>query len=106
MESQIEARGLMMATNNILSPASEGPVATPSQECAGSCYHDQREDRRSGTGHDILRDRGSRIPYQCGKVDLHARIKVFGVTKIREEELKGEDKRRAKWKSYTPLAVY
>ena len=39
VEAQLEARHLMMATNNIFSPSSGKPIITPSQDIALGCYY-------------------------------------------------------------------
>jgi DNA-directed RNA polymerase beta' subunit len=39
LESQAEARLLMMASNNILSPATGRPIVTPSQDMVLGCYY-------------------------------------------------------------------
>ena len=39
VEAQLEARFLMMATNNIFSPSSGKPIITPSQDIALGCYY-------------------------------------------------------------------
>ncbi|MEB3163372.1 MAG: DNA-directed RNA polymerase subunit gamma [Prochlorothrix sp.] len=39
LESQAEARLLMMASNNILSPATGQPIVTPSQDMVLGCYY-------------------------------------------------------------------
>ncbi|MCP4872308.1 MAG: DNA-directed RNA polymerase subunit beta' [Proteobacteria bacterium] len=43
IEAQIEARVLMMSTNNILSPASGKPIIQPSQDIVLGCYYMTRE---------------------------------------------------------------
>ncbi|MFO6427976.1 hypothetical protein ACLBOM_34460 [Escherichia coli] len=40
LEAQLEARALMMSTNNILSPANGEPIIVPSGRCTGSVLHD------------------------------------------------------------------
>ena len=42
LEAQLEARALMMSTNNILSPANGEPIIVPSGRCTGSVLHDPR----------------------------------------------------------------
>ena len=44
VESQLEARVLMMSTNNILSPASGNPVIVPTQDIVLGIYYLTRED--------------------------------------------------------------
>src|SRR5471030_2504378 len=39
IESQVEARVLMMASNNILSPAHGGPITVPTQDMVLGCYY-------------------------------------------------------------------
>ena len=105
MESQIEARVLMMSTNNILSPASGRPVATPSQDMVlGTCYMTKEKIGVPGQGKIFSSVEEVISAYQCGKVDLHARVKVAGVTLIREENLKSEENLDCmKWKNFTTV---
>jgi len=49
LEAQLEARALMMSTNNILSPANGEPVITPSQDVVLGLYYTSRE-RINGRG--------------------------------------------------------
>src|SRR5204862_7673645 len=39
IEAQMEARLLMLATNNIFSPSSGKPITTPTQDIALGCYY-------------------------------------------------------------------
>ncbi|MCE1617897.1 hypothetical protein LWT58_22545, partial [Enterobacter hormaechei] len=43
LEAQLEARTLMMSTNNILSPASGDPIIVPSQDVVLGLYYMTRE---------------------------------------------------------------
>jgi DNA-directed RNA polymerase subunit beta' len=43
IESQIEARALMMSTNNILSPASGDPIIAPTQDIVLGLYYMTRD---------------------------------------------------------------
>ena len=43
VEAQMEARVLMMSTNNILSPATGRPVIGPTQDIVLGCYYMTRE---------------------------------------------------------------
>ncbi|MBN1621477.1 MAG: DNA-directed RNA polymerase subunit beta' [Endomicrobiales bacterium] len=105
IESQLEARILMMASNNILSPASGRPIATPSQDMVlGSCYLTKEKQGVPGDGKIFSSQQEVITAYQSGKVDMHARIKVAGVTSIRESQLKdSEAKDVSKWKDYTTV---
>jgi len=77
IEAQIEARVLMMSTNNILSPAHGDPIIVPSQDIVLGIYYMTRErafakgEGRSFSGIDEVR-----IAYDAGELDLHAAIKV------------------------------
>ena len=44
VEAQLEARSLMMSTNNILSPANGEPIIVPSQDIVLGIYYLTRED--------------------------------------------------------------
>jgi DNA-directed RNA polymerase subunit beta' len=43
LEAQLEARALMMSTNNILSPANGEPIIVPSQDVVLGLYYMTRE---------------------------------------------------------------
>ena len=77
VEAQLESRALMMASNNILSPANGEPIIVPSQDVVLGLYYMTRERiNAKGEGmifydvHEVHRARQNR------DVDLHARIKV------------------------------
>lgn len=77
LEAQLEARALMMSTNNILSPASGEPIIVPSQDVVLGLYWMTR-DRVNAQGEGQVfadLDEVSRA-YYSGKADLQARIKV------------------------------
>ncbi len=48
VEAQMEARMLMLASNNIFSPSSGKPVTTPSQDIVLGCYYLTQNPRRQG----------------------------------------------------------
>ncbi|MBI5443724.1 MAG: DNA-directed RNA polymerase subunit beta', partial [Deltaproteobacteria bacterium] len=77
VEAQIEARVLMMSSNNILSPANGRPVIVPSQDIVlGAYYLTLARGRRRGEGMRFSSPRELRVAYDQGEVDLHARVKV------------------------------
>ena len=82
-EAQMEARMLMMATNNILSPASGRPIANPSHDMVlGVNYLTKMKLGEPGENK-IFGDKEEALTaYQHGKVALHAIIQVRGVTGI------------------------
>jgi len=77
IEAQVEARCLMMSTNNILSPANGKPIIVPSQDMVlGIYYMTRSEEYAKGEGM-IFSDPGEvRSAYDAEAVDLHATIKV------------------------------
>ena len=77
VEAQIEARVLMMSTNNILSPATGRPVIGPTQDIVLGCYYMTRERQGvMGEGMSFGSFDEVRIAYDLGALDLHASIKV------------------------------
>ncbi len=77
VEAQLEAKILMMSTNNVLSPANGKPVMTPTQDMVLGLYWITRmREGALGEGK-IFSNRGEvQIAFEHGCVDLHARIKV------------------------------
>ena len=77
VEAQIEARVLMMSTNNILSPATGRPIIDPSQDIVLGCYYMTRErDAARGTGIRFSSPEEVRVAYDAGEIDIHAGIRV------------------------------
>ncbi len=77
IEAQIEARVLMMSTNNILSPANGEPIIVPSQDIVLGTYYMTRERPFSkGEGKVFASPEEVRIAYDAGELGLHASIKV------------------------------
>jgi len=77
IEAQLEARTLMMSSNNILSPAHGEPIIVPTQDVVLGLYYMTRErvDAR-GTGMVFADVAEVHRAFQSGIVDLHARIRV------------------------------
>ena len=84
LEAQMEARTLMLASNNILSPANGEPVIVPSQDIVLGLYYATR-DRIAARGEGMaFADIGELTrAYESGKVELHAMI----TARIREYDL-------------------
>ncbi|MBW2610549.1 MAG: DNA-directed RNA polymerase subunit beta', partial [Deltaproteobacteria bacterium] len=77
IEAQIEARVLMMSTNNILSPASGDPIIVPSQDIVLGIYYMTRDRLFSkGDGMAFSNPGEVRMAYDAGELDLHTSIKV------------------------------
>jgi DNA-directed RNA polymerase subunit beta' len=77
LEAQLEARVLMMSTNNILSPANGKPIIVPSQDIVLGLYHISME-RPGETGEGMTFGSIGEIEQALeGKaVSLHARVKA------------------------------
>ncbi|MDP2258802.1 MAG: DNA-directed RNA polymerase subunit beta' [Caulobacter sp.] len=77
LEAQLEARVLMMSTNNILSPANGKPIIVPSQDIVlGLYYLSQSRDGEPGEGK-IFGDLGEiEMALDAGVVTLHSKIKA------------------------------
>ncbi len=77
VEAQVEARVLMMSTNNILSPAHGEPIIIPSQDIVLGLYYMTRERPLvKGTGAVFSSPAEVRVAYDHDAVDLQAAIKV------------------------------
>jgi len=82
IEAQLEARALMMSSNNILSPANGEPIIVPSQDVVLGIYYMTRE-RANARGEGMFFADVEEVhrAYESGSVELHAKIKV----RIREK---------------------
>ncbi|MBI2087605.1 MAG: DNA-directed RNA polymerase subunit beta' [Deltaproteobacteria bacterium] len=77
IEAQVEARALMMSTNNILSPANGKPIIVPTQDIVLGLYYMTRErPNAKGTGGLFSGPEEVRVAYDQGEVDLQAQITV------------------------------
>jgi DNA-directed RNA polymerase subunit beta' len=77
IEAQLEARALMMSTNNVLSPANGEPIIVPSQDVVLGLYYVTR-DRINAKGEGMVFADVAEVhrAYSAKAVDLHAKIKV------------------------------
>lgn len=83
IESQIEARVLMMSTNNILSPASGKPIIVPSQDMVLGLYYMTRERPFvAGTDKVFISPDEVRMAFDSGEADLQAAVRVRMRTSI------------------------
>ena len=77
VEAQVEARGLMMSTNNILSPANGRPIIVPTQDIVLGLYFMTRErPEATGAGRRFANPEEVRIAYDHGSIGLHTPISV------------------------------
>jgi DNA-directed RNA polymerase subunit beta' len=90
LEAQLEARALMMSTNNILSPASGEPIIVPSQDVVLGLYYLSRE-RINAKGEGMVFADISEVQraYANRVVDLQAKVKV----RITETEIDDQGER-------------
>jgi len=77
LEAQLEARVLMMSTNNILSPASGKPIIVPSQDIVLGLYYLTTESEGEVGQGMVFADLGEiQHALQVGSVTLHSRIQA------------------------------
>jgi len=77
LEAQIEARVLMMSTNNILSPAFGKPVIVPTQDIVLGLYYITREKAGVAGENKVFANPDEvRIAYDATQADLQASIRV------------------------------
>jgi len=92
VEAQLEARSLMMSSNNILSPANGEPIIVPSQDIVLGLYYMTREQVNALGEGKVFSDVGEvQRAMEAGQLSLHARIKV----RIREMLLDEQGEMRA-----------
>ncbi|NCV38246.1 MAG: DNA-directed RNA polymerase subunit beta' [Betaproteobacteria bacterium] len=97
LEAQMEARTLMLASNNVLSPANGEPIIVPSQDIVLGLYYMSREKIAAKGEGKIFSDVAEvQRAYDNGVVDLHAKITV----RIREYELNFDGSKTAKTNRY------
>ena len=90
LEAQAEARTLMLASNNVLSPANGEPIIVPSQDIVLGLYYMTREKiNAKGEGMLFADVAEARRAYDNGEVELHARVTV----RIKEVMLDADRKR-------------
>src|SRR5690554_3103946 len=77
LEAQLEARALMMSTNNILSPASGEPIIVPSQDVVLGLYYMTR-DRINAKGEGMVFTNLAEVSraYYSRQVHLQAKVRV------------------------------
>ena len=87
IEAQLEARTLMMSTNNILSPAHGAPIIVPTQDVVLGLYYMTRDQADAkGTGSVFSDTAEVHRAFESGAVDLHANVRV----RVREVQADGE----------------
>ncbi len=95
LEAQLEARTLMMSSNNVLSPANGEPIIVPSQDVVLGLYYMTRE-RVNAPGEGMLFSDTSEVhrAYASGHLHIQARIKVRIREVLFSEQGKREEQQR------------
>ena len=101
LEAQMEARTLMLSSNNILSPANGEPIIVPSQDVVLGLYYATRE-RINARGEGMYFKDVSEVKraYEADKIELHARVMAC----IREVEIDADGLRTDKLTRYETTA--
>ncbi len=87
IEAQLEARSLMMASNNILSPANGEPIIVPSQDVVLGLYYMTREFIGSkGEGMMFANYMEAERAFETGHVVLHAKVKARIIESFKNDE--------------------
>lgn len=77
-EAILEAQMLMLASHNILNPANGAPITVPSQDMVlGLYYITKLRPGAKGEGYTFYGPEEATIAYNEGKIDIHAKIKVY-----------------------------
>jgi DNA-directed RNA polymerase subunit beta' len=86
LEAQLEARALMMSSNNILSPANGDPIIVPSQDVVLGLYYMTR-DRVNAKGEGMMFTDVQEVhrAYESRAADLHAKVKVRLTEYVKQE---------------------
>ena len=87
LEAQLEARALMMSTNNILSPANGEPIIVPSQDVVLGLYYMSRAlENKKGEGMAFANVAEVKRAYDNRIVELHAKVKVRITELVTDED--------------------
>jgi len=93
LEAQMEARTLMLASNNVLSPANGEPIIVPSQDIVLGLYYMTREKIGALGEGSIFADVSELLrAYHSGQVDLQAKVVVRIKETMKDKAGNKEDK--------------
>jgi len=95
IEAQLEARALMMSTNNILSPANGDPIIVPSQDIVLGLYYMTRV-RINAPGEGTVFADVTEVhrAYETRQVSIHAKIKVRIREVLFDDQRRGTETRK------------
>lgn len=101
LEAQMEARTLMLASNNVLSPANGEPIIVPSQDVVLGLYYATRAGVNAlGEGMAFIDVSEVKRAYESKQISLHAKISV----RIREVEVSESGEKTEKITRYNTTA--
>nr|YP_009541563.1 RNA polymerase beta' subunit [Synarthrophyton chejuense]AYR05572.1 RNA polymerase beta' subunit [Synarthrophyton chejuense] len=88
LEAQSEARLLMLAPHNFLSPATGQPILMPSQDMVLGCYYltSNNPASQKGSGHYFSNLDDVLLAYQQSKIDLHSYVWVRFDGKVQDND--------------------
>ncbi|MDP7591532.1 MAG: DNA-directed RNA polymerase subunit beta' [Litorilituus sp.] len=93
IEAQLEARSLMMSTNNVLAPANGEPIIVPSQDVVLGLYYLTRDCVNGlGEGMVFADTKEAEKAYRTGVAELHARVKIRITEYVKNAEGELEEK--------------
>ncbi len=77
LEAQLEARALMMSTNNILSPADGSPIINPTQDVVLGLYYMTRDNANANGGGRTFSNADEVLrAYETENLEIHSPVKV------------------------------
>ena len=77
LEAQLEARALMMSTNNILSPADGSPIINPTQDVVLGLYYMTRDNANAKGGGRVFSNPDEVLrAYETENLEIHSPVKV------------------------------
>ncbi len=108
LEAQSEARLLMLASNNVLSPATGQPIITPSQDMVLGCYYLTAEnpDAVKGEGHYFGSMEDAIMAFEQGVVDLHSKVWLRFDGEVESDQPKDTSPERMESEDGTITEIY
>ena len=92
LEAQSEARMLMLAPNNFLSPATGEAIILPSQDMVLGCYYLTVENHLNDkfSNHYFVDTRDVILAYEQKKISIHTKVWVKNENQIEAENIKNQ----------------
>ena len=106
LEAQLEARALMMSTNNILSPADGSPIINPTQDVVLGLYYMTRDNANASGGGRVFSNPDEVLrAYETGNLEIHSPVKVRVTNESGETSLEDSTVGRVIIWRITPVEV-